>query len=434
MNNTITTREAITLLQEEAFAASGMTYYDVQSFYKREQERIRQFNVDNPGYLRSEEELLARDPSLHYLETDLSKRFVDDVPGLPYQHPYLYTWLQDTVRYCNEKTGRTQKGLSNIILATAPTGLFNAIALPGETESGIILEDGLLNVASHYANELAFLFYEKLEDGRYCELEGDELKQHIEANKETLDYLAEVIWQYIIEGYSTLPGPVGATSEEDFSIRHVLRQDFILFVLEHECFHIDWWHSNGVHGKHPFDKRYEQMWQFYERHLASVLPDNDKLTYDQFERIYYAQQEELLADFAAFQVVMMMGEKQRTFTASVKGALLFFVMAELIQHLLFLLNDPDFVDKLATYDGSVLALTAIAAKESHPYAFLRKASLLNLIRQSHPLYLQSVENESAKMDFIIESVKKLLDEKVATATTPPIPHAKWSALEKFNAL
>lgn len=424
MENTITIREAITLIQEEAFAASGMTWYDVQAFYRSEKKRIGRFAANNPNYLRSREEIMKRDPSLGYIELDLPKRFDRPAPGLPYQHPYLYPWFEDILRYYNEKLEQSQSPLPRLIIATAPTGRFNAIALPGKEESGILIEDGLMNVANNYANELAFLFYEQVSEGRYQEREIEALKSYTATQEEVLIYLADVIWQYIIDGYSFLPGPIGATSQEDFSIRHILSQEFILFVLKHESFHIEWWRSNQLPARKLLNDRCKPLWDFYSIHLAEAFPE--KLSREEFERIYYAQQEELLADFFAFSAVMKLGKKENTYTAAVKGGLLFFLIAELIQHLLFRLEDPDFIEKLHTLDGTILSLTAILARESHPYAFLRKCNILHMVKQVYPQEFDSIAREAAKMDLISEKIRELLDQKVTTATVKPFPHPKWA--------
>lgn len=423
MHNTLTIKEAITVIQEEAFAASGMTLYDVQAFYRAERERISQFVQDTPDYLLSREEVLDKDPSLTYIELDLPKRFDTPVPGLPYQHPYLYPWFENILRYYNEKTGNASP-LPSLIIATAPTGRFNAIALPGSDESGILIEDGLMNVANNYANKIAYLFYEKIGDRRFQERTPEALHDLMATDDATLPYLTNVIWQYVIEGYSFLPGPIGKTSAEDFSIRHILSTDFIVFVLKHESFHINWWRNRQTPGRDLLKGRHQHLWDLYSTHFAQALPD--QLSATEFEQIYYAHQEELLADFFAFSAVMQLGKKENTYTASVKGAWLFFLIAELIQHLLFRLEDPDFPEKLATYDGGILSMTAILSRESHPYAFLRKKNILTMVKQVCPLEYEAIAAESATMDLLAQQIKTLLDDKVATATDRPFPHPKWA--------
>lgn len=423
MENTLTLKEAITLIQEEAFAASGMTLYDVQAFYRAEKQRISRFVQDTPGYLLSQEEILNKDPSLTYIELDLPKRFDTVVPGLPYQHPYLYPWFEDILRYYNEKTGNASP-FPSLIIATAPTGRFNAIALPGSEESGILIEDGLMHVANNFANEISSLLYEKIDGRRFQKRTPEVLRDLIAADDSTLPYLAQVIWQYVIEGYSFLPGPIGKTSAEDFSIRHILSTDFIVFVLKHESFHINWWRNQQTAGKDLLKGRHQYLWDLYCTHFVQALPD--PLSATEFEQIYYAHQEELLADFFAFSAVMQLGKKENTYTASVKGAWLFFLIAELIQHLLFRLEDPTFPENLATYDGGILSLTAILSRESHPYAFLRKKNILTMVKQVYPQEYEAIAAESATMDLLTQQIKSILDDKVATATDRPFPHPKWA--------
>ena len=422
-SDTIQIKEAITLIQEQAFAASGMTIYDVEAFYRSERQRIADFHKSRPDYLRSREELLEKDPSLDYMELDLARRFDTPVPGLPYQHPYLYAWLQDMLQYGGEKLGWSREVLSSFIIATAPTGRFNAIAIPGQEGGGMLIEDGLFNVSNRFSNELAYLLYDKLEDGRFIELHADELGIRLDDSQDILEYLADVIWEYIVGGYSTLPGPIGDTSEEDFSIRHILSQELFYFVIEHERFHLQWWRHGQLPGKQHMQQRCDQVWDFYVRHLMSVLPE--ALSPEAFRRIYFAQQEELLADFFAFSTIMKLGKNERTFSAAVKGGLLFFLMAGLIEHLLFQLEDPGFTGRLYTLDGMTLSLTAIVTRRSHPYAWLRQQHLMRLIGETYPQDLQAIQTEGAKLDVIGERIRSILDQRLASSPTKPAAHPKW---------
>lgn len=419
----LTTKEAITLLQERAYAASGMTLYDVQAFYRAERERIKRFAEDHPDYLISREEMLQRNPSLAYIELDLPKRFDKPIPGLPYQHPYLYPWMEDVQRYHAEKLAGTQMPLPKLIVATAPTGRFNAIAIPDKEESGIVIEDGLLNVAINYSNTLSYFFYEKLRSGRFRELDMTEVETLASERKDLLVFLAETIWQYVINGYSYLPEPIGLKHIDDFSIRHVLSNDFLLFVLKHEGFHIEWWRKGQVLGKHILKNQHRQLWNFYHSHIAELFPE--KLSAAGFKKVYYNHQEELLADLSAFRAVVKMGKVENTLSASVKGGLLFFLIAELIQHLLFHITDTDFAHKLHHLDGFTLSLTAILAGESHPYAFARKHHILHAIEKHYPEDLDTVREASAKMEFVANRIRELLDQKVVGSTVPLFPHPKW---------
>jgi hypothetical protein len=424
MEETITIREAITLIQEEAYAASGMNLYDVQAFFRSEKKRVSSFLSDKPDYLLTREEILKRGPSLTYIELDLPKRFDTIIPELPYQHPYYYPWLEDILRYHNEKLDRLTNPLPRLIVATAPTGRFNAIALPGKEESGILMEDGLMHVASHFSNQLAYFFYKKLNGNQYQENNIDYLKNEQQNNKPIFEYLAKVIWQYVIDGYSYLPPPIGSSSGDDFSIRHTLSTTFFFFVLEHESFHIQWWHKGQKRHSDTLKTKLNDLWNFYDKHLKEVVPS--KLLFHEFEYIYHLQQEELLADYFAFSTVLKLGSKENTISASIKGGLLFFLIAQLIQHLLYSIEDKGFPERLYSYDTTILSLTAILTGESHPYAFQRKSSIQSLAQQIHPQYCTIIKEECDKMDFVFGEVQAILDQKLADCTIPPIPHPKWA--------
>ncbi|WP_118973867.1 hypothetical protein [Taibaiella koreensis] len=416
-------REAISMIQENAYAAMDMTLYDVTQYYAGERRRIADMMAAAPDYLLSRSDILAADPSLDYIALDLPGRFDQTIEGLPYQNPYLYSWLLDCLRYCDEKLWGQGAQRLPFIVATAPTGRFDAIALRGSPDNGILIEDGLLNVATQFSNTLALILYDKGVGSTYIERSDEAMLSAMDEDDRLVGHLARTIWEYVVDGYSFLPGVMSksAYDDEDHAIRHVLSLGFLFFVFEHERYHLDWW-QQGNDGS-VFEASGRDMWERCKDHIADVLPT---MTAEAFCRLHATHGEELLADFHAFNAVTVLGQKEGTYAASITGALMFFMIADMVQYVCFRLQEPEFIGRLYTLDGQLLSLVAILTAESHPYAFLRKCSIASEIGRLLPAHLDTLLSVDRKLDLVAQSVKVALDNMVAAAPAPPVPHAKWA--------
>jgi hypothetical protein len=415
----------ITAIQRDAFAALGMDEAAVLAFFEQEKQRVTHYLSDKPDFLRPAADILAEDPSLDYVETDLPERFNRPVPT-PLQHPYLYSWLCDCWRYHCEKTYGTPHMLNTeLMLATAPTGRFNAMALAGPGRHGILLEDGLLNVVTGLSNLLAIWLYERIDERRYLERDLEGIRHFAKNNPETVENMARIIWQYVVEGYSVQPEAIGTSYRDDFSIRHVISGACWSFIFEHEAFHLKT--ADGVEpaaNREQLEARYRQVWTFFDANLNPVLPVKlDEMT---FRQRYLAHQEELFADYFATLAVARLGRNEQTLAPSLSGVLLFFLAAESVEYLVAELADPGSARALRNCDGMTLSLTAIVMDESHPYAFARREGLLSGINMNAPETGAELRTQNEKISFIAGLIRDALDVRLSARQSDlPAPHSKW---------
>lgn len=419
-------RQLISRIQQEAFAAVGMAAKDVTSFFQQERERVQRYLQDKPEYLRPEEEILAEDPSLTYIELDLSKRF-DRPSPTPFQHPYLYSWLADSWRYhCENLYGSEHAMDKEILLATAPTGRFNAMALAGSQAHGILLEDGLLHVLTTICNQVAYLLYIRNEQGKYLARDPAELQTYAAEHPGLLETIQQTIYQYITAGYSRMPEAIGDAYHQDHAIRHVLSSACWSFVFEHELFHLRYSDGKGpALDQNLLDLRYQQVWTIFQTQLLPHLPV--KLDEASFRQRYLAHQEELFADFFALQAVLPAAQRQGTLIAVLSGIFAFYLTAELSEYLLFELREPGAIHQLQVADGLNVSLTAIITGESHPYAFARRAALISGTKDRHPALAGLLHQQAVQLDWLGCRIKDLLDEQLAQQDPRPAPHQKWSS-------
>lgn len=425
-NNAVDTAsldETISYIQEQAFKASGYhALYNVKKFFQAEKQRLIKNLEGKPHFLRDRDSVLNEDSSLHYVEFDLPKRFDVELPGLPYQHPYLYTWLSDSYRYYTE---RLEPGLlyrKSLKICSAPTGRFNALAIPGVLEAGILVEDGLLNILQSFSNNLAYLLYAKTADGKYLSLSLEDIRKNAGADNDIMDALADAIMGYVIDGYSRRPPVIGDTYDKDFAIRHVLSMSLLCFVFEHELYHLKVWDSiNPGVSNVLVDDRYRKVWSFFQSNVAAHLPV--AITEPTFRKLYYTHVEEIYADYFAFAAGIRFGEQDNTVAPSADGMLAFFLIAGLIQHVLIKLDDPGFLQNLYSFGDLSLSLTAIVMRESHPYAVLRQREVMQALEKdsAYPV----VQAEACKIAFIEEQLRKLIDKRIEQSARIISPHPKW---------
>lgn len=424
-SSSIAIRQLISHIQQEAYAAIGMDTAAVKAFFESERARVARYLEDKPAYLRPKDDILAEDPSLDYIELDLVKRFDHPTPTT-FEHPYLYSWLTDTWRYhCEKLYGRTQALESAVVLATAPTGRFNALALAGSSTHGILFENGLLHVLSGISNHLAYLLYVPTDDGRYQQKNSDELQAYATEHHHLLESIARIIQQYVIEGYSRQPGPIGDSYQEDFAIRHVLTSACWSFIFEHELFHLR--HAAGsapTIDQDFLEQRYQQVWQFFRDQLLPHLPV--EMTADTFKKRYLNHQEELFADYFGLEAVVKIAREESTLSAALNGVLLFFLAAELTEFLLFELREPGAIQQIVEADGFNVSITAIVTEESHPYAFARRAGLVSGAKSNMPAIGEMLGRQATDVQWISEQVKAILQKGLEGQDPLPVPHPKWT--------
>ena len=418
-------RKIISQIQKDAYAGIGLNEQQLRDYFHREKLRLQQFLEDKPDYLRTREEILEEDPSLDYIELDLVSRFDTEVPT-PYQHPYFYSWLVDSwIYHCEKAYGRREIFQKEVLLVSAPTGRFNAMALVGKNEDGILIEDGLWNLLIGAANQLAFLLFERAGENQYRERNLVDLQGFVEANPQFLQNLADIIHSYVVEGYSLQPPPIGDSYRDDFAIRHVLTSACWSFIFEHELFHL----RVASGEQFPLDRgfleqRFVQIWTYFKDHLSPHLPV--EVPKEVFKKRYLAHQEEIFADFFGLAAVIKLGRKDGTLAASLLGVQLFFFTAELTEFLLFRLTEKGSIEELYAAGDLTNALTAIVMGESHPYAFSRRAGLADGIKTNFPDIYELLLQESEKMTFLLDCSKEILNKRIDSASALPVPHSKWS--------
>ncbi|MEM6801173.1 MAG: hypothetical protein AAF696_07195 [Bacteroidota bacterium] len=424
--------EIISLIQEESYAAIGMDKASVHAFFQKEKNRITKFQKERPDYLKSREEILAEDSSLHYMELDLARRFDTEVFS-PFQHPYLYSWLKDVWRYHCEKLYGTEKILDKeILLATAPSGRFNAMALAGSKEHGILFEDGLINVIVGISNNIAFLLYDKLDNGQYLEKTLEEIEPYSQKFPELLHNISTIIYDYVVGGYSHAPPPFSDAHQDDFSIRTLISSACWSFIFEHELYHLKVHDGIQLWQNQDFlDKRYGQVWKFFNQNLLPVLPL--KIEETEFKKRYLAHQEELFADYFALHAVAKLGDIEGIRRPNILGVLSFFLIAELTEHLILKLTEPGTLESFSTADGLTISLTAILMNESHPYAFARRKGLFDGAK----IYIGGLDDELSilmeKMELLLNLLKKQINGKLLENEEGIEVHSKWTKSKEITA-
>ena len=146
-----------------------------------------------------------------------------------------------------------------LILATAPTGRFNALAIEGNGQMGILLEDGLLYFAREITKLLGDILYTRDNgDLRIVDV-GPSLDDRIIEKSGSIDRLLDATLSYLVDGYIRLPEPdsTDLDEEEESAVHAVIFQAFIVFVIEHELHHL-LAKRQGIHILASSDESFEK--------------------------------------------------------------------------------------------------------------------------------------------------------------------------------
>jgi hypothetical protein len=395
---------AIAALQRRAYLRAGFDIEALSEYFADLKKRMVLFQNANPSYLPERDDVLRKDPDLSFLEFDFGRRF--DTPNpIPFQNPWSFAILKDYWEYHRRKL--YAEGHWQVHLATAPTGNYNATAIAGSSEYGILIEDGLLHLALRACRAVAPLLYGRA--GAGFRPRNPPLAQ-TEADHVAVDELADAVFQYL-NGASVVPPPPVLDPEDDFSIRHVLFSGFLAFVLEHELYHLRKQRTGD--NQEEFDLAFAPVWKFFDEKLRNHLPQIP--TEPELRALFQSHREELWADTVAVSRVMLLGKLEGTLGPSLGGALLFHYLAEAIRKAELLRDDPDALAAESSATEEALVAQALYLHESHPYPQSRRLGVYSFLTRTAPHYKEFLDFEFSRIGPIFE----LLDERVRERLAPP---------------
>ncbi len=346
-----------------------------------------------------------------------------------YQNPFIYAWLED---FWNLHSKAVYREASHpqpaFLMASAATGQFNAKAIVADDQPAILLEDGLIFFAHSAAHILSALLYEKIEGNRYRTREVFKSPTPTSPQYLACVELAGLILDYLLKG--AVPGvhPMPLTEEEDFSIRHVIFTSFISFVFEHELHHLREARESGSGlstRKRVVQERFEALWRF----VQLAFKDETRIEFDRpvMEMIFHAHSEEHFADLRALMTVIHLGRENKTLLPSVDGALLFFFLAEAIDHAQRGIADSAAYKAMNGMNDVALILNGLVLEESHPYPQLRLKGVLETQEAFHPSLKILLHEEAETIKAIFETVKVLLSQTIeARQLQIQHIHPKWT--------
>lgn len=418
--STATARETIAYIQHQALTHAGIAPQDLIAHYRRTQGNIAKLAVEY-----ADRSLEPEDPDLQqYADVSKLRR---QVPT-PFQDPYVYAWLKDFWRqHTHSLFGPDQAYPVDFIMASAPTGRFNALAVPASDKAAIIVEDGLVFFARKAAGIIAKVLYEHKEGSRYVTRDV-----HPSGGVGTLEHtaitaLSELVLDYLLTGYTPL-AEAELTTEGDFAVRHLIFLGFMSFVFEHEVYHIREFsgldkitHTRAATVKH----RFEALWQFVEK----AFQNETRVTFDRAscERLFNAHSEEYFADLSGFVSVISLGNTNNTLLPSIDGALMFFFLADAIDHARRTILDKEAYDAMEGMSEVALILNGLVLEETHPYPTLRLKSLAQADAAIGASTRSVINEETAALRALFNRVNALTTQAIVDrALTPEDLHKKWT--------
>lgn len=353
--DTSSIRERISRMQLAAYSNMGVTVDEISARFEASYQASAVITQEFPDYLSSS---------------------VKQPHGLPYQDPLLHSWITAVWNYHYPRVyPRNDPIGSSLILASAPTGQINALALSDSNEQAIMIEDGLLHFTRQFADLISPLLYTYTSDQLHYVTLDAELDVMIDGQPKLIDNLLDLALDYLSLGYVQSSGyqlnaPIHPASGPIF-------HGFISFVIEHELHHL-LARPSGKHILSNIDESFENLWKLFE---SEVIPNvSSPVSRTEVRQIFEDHEEELLADWRAISLVFKQARADQSVFPTMDGVIMFFHVAELIRWLRLSVEDIERRDLESKLDGEWLSISAILYGDTHPVPYARRAGTLWLIR------------------------------------------------------
>ncbi len=331
-----------------------------------------------------------------------------------YQNPFVYAWLEDFWAHHSAAVYRqADQPPPRFLMASAATGQFNANAISGSDQSAILIEDGLIFFAHRAAYIVSPLLFRRIDGNRFVATGlPEDLGPSSPLYLASLE-VAQLVLDYLLEG--AVPGvpPIARTEADDFSIRHVIFTSLMSFVFEHELHHLREAREAGQEisiRKKVAQERFDALWRFVEK----AFEGESRVEFDQvrMERLFHAHSEEHFADLRALLSVIHIGRESGTLVPAIDGALLFFFLADALNHAHRTIADPEAYRAMDGMNDVGLVLNGLVLEESHPYAHMRLKSLLENQEAFSPSLLNLLAQEAGKLKGFFDTVKEILTKAI----------------------
>lgn len=426
MSNTdeaITVLEAIAAIQRAAYEAAGVSCAELVDHLRRRRQRARAFDLARPRYLPAVEELSAEDRSLDYLTRSFEERATTLTPT-PFEDPQIYSWLRDTWRYHANLlyAGADVLRGKPLIFASAPTGRFNAIAVPASDGFGIVVESGLWQIARRLCIELDPLLYATRKNLGYRR-EPSDVRDQCARHPDIIGRICELCVGYIVDGVC----PPLKPCREDFGapagMHDTMFFGFIMFVIEHEMHHLV--ATLQASADETAGARFDSVWRYVEK---IILPGFETPpTREWLGRVFARHYEELSADVRGLNRLLMLGLKQRTVSPTLTGSLLFFHFANACRTVMLMIEDPTLLTTQADMTQDGLFLAGLLCGDSHPYPAVRRLSAIAASKKVAAANAEFLQIEDDRLAVVFEFVLIRLAEGGRDRWEGVYLHPKWHA-------
>lgn len=418
--------ERIAQIQLNAFENMGLYPPDIIHAFAKRRKEIERFAEARHGYLGSR---IPQTPEWdHYIERNLRKRLNLPTPT-PYQDPYLYSWLSDVWGYHRARLYAEEAFSSNLVLATAPTGRFNAVAIPGVDKNGILIEDGLLHFAREFTKLSSEVLYFRPGDKFEVVEPGTTLEHRIAERQSQIDSIINLTLGYLVDGYIIPPESNYLDQNEvrNDEIYEVIFNGFVVFVLEHELHHLIA-APQGLHVLPSIEISFDAMWKIFEQ---DVIPHLSTEVDQEVIRSLHAQhQEEILADYRAMNRLLALGRIDHLVWPLLDGGMLFFHMAELIRWMTLKIEDPERLILEQKIDGRWQSISAILYQESHPYPLVRRSGVIARTKAHNAPYGELLIEREKRLIQLFNAIRLRFNQRYQDLPLPQKINRKWRVTEK----
>ncbi len=426
MTETPSLEERIAQIQLNAYSNLGLSPPEIGEYFKTIQQQIEKFVLDQPDYLSK-----AFNSDLHSneIELDLNRRLTRDVPT-PFQEPFIHSWLEDIWHYHRARVYQTDSEHNrDLVLATAPTGRFNAIAIPDNGRNGILIEEGLLYLSRLYSSLLAELLYEEKSSKLSYIESGDELQSHLENNYEIVERIVDSTLDYLTNGkinFTTSP-LMGMNPSQAESAANSMFCGMVSFVIEHELHHL-LARPEGKHVTSNVTESFENLWKIFTTDIIPFVETT--IEKSEVKQLFESHQEEILADHRAINLVFTQAQKDKKIWPKMDGPMMFFHLIDFFRWGLLKISNPERLEQEAKLDGKWLSISALLHGESHPYPLVRRAGVLSVVNQRNKLFGEILVSREKRFIQIFNFAKQLYDQKTLPQNSTFSPSKKWSASHK----
>ncbi len=422
-----TVEERIAQIQLNAYANLGYSPMEISAYFKSVRERIESFADKRPNYLSQNFSTPSGD---NPIERDLKARF-HSIPTMPFQEPFIHSWLTDVWHYHRVRVYKNEApAVSNLVLGTAPTGGFNALAIHDQSKNGILIEDGLLYFCRQFCSLISRLLYRQNKGRMEFVNVGDELDAQISANHSIIESLIDTTVDYLVDGFLVPPNP--HPLDQDDKDSEVVGGDLMFnglmtFVIEHELHHL-LARPEGKHLLSNVKESFEDLWKIFEK---DVIPQvSSTVEKEEVRQIFEDHQEEIYGDYRAVKMVLAQARIDRSIWPTLDGPMVFFHVTELFRWVLLVTTDPERLKLEAQLDGVWLSIAAILHDESHPYPLVRRAGVLEFFKRvDEPFYGILLERDERFIQ-VFNTIRQSLLRRVKDGAMPKQVSAKWRGSQK----